>query len=325
MKKQLCFMISVMCFSIYAVDNSTLFNNAYQVGKQNQFNLNLNSNSSFTSYGQANSFESSLSTSANQGNANAKTMYDNTYGDNADPNYLYKSGVNEIQRCQNSNDPRCTTLNKYGDKDTQTQLQAYNTGVSQKYYMNVRPDPADSSCSYITKKVPISSTQPTCISDNKQSGKCYNVITPSFSMRCSSGQSITDRVLRSADPTGRCDYLTVKLSCDGGGNYQVFLGVEDCSHSGYSASATKTFAAQPNAQNTDTLTLRPTWSNNSDGCANNPIDLTYNYICPVTGDCLITFGARCANNPYIYNKTFSYSSLTTKTYNYNFSKGCPNE
>lgn len=324
MKKQLCFMISAICFNIYA-DNATLFNNAYQTGKQNQFNLNLNSNSTFTTYGQANSFESSLANSANTGNANAKTMYNNTYSDNADPNYLYKSGINEIQRCQSSNDPKCTTLNKYGDRDTQTQLQAYQTGVSDKYYISVRADPASSACSYVSKKVPVSSSAYFCTSDIKRGGQCYNSIQPSFSMSCSSSQTIVDRQWRAADPTGRCDYITVKLSCAGTGNYQVFLGVEDCSHSGYSASATKTFPAQPTAQRTDTLTLRPTWSNNSDGCANNPIDLTYSYICPVTGDCVITFGARCANNPYIYNQTFSYSSLTTKTYNYQFNKGCPNE
>lgn len=310
----------LLTIAVYA-DNTDFFNSAYQIGKQNQFNFNLNENSSFDSFGQANKLESNIINGANSGNANAKSMHD---GADKDPNYLYNQGKADIVSCQSKNDPRCTTLNKYGDKDTQTQFQAYNQGISSKYSIITKPDPSDSNCTQIIKKVPIGESTKSCISANKQSGKCNNTITPSFSMRCSSTQVISDTQPRPAEG-GKCDRITVQLSCDGAGNYKVFFGVTDCTHSGYSSSTTKTFPAEPNQQKSDMVMITPKWGIDTDGCSKNPIQLNYNYICPISGDCLITFRAHCANYPSIYDKTFNYSSLTTKKYSYQFNQGCPNE
>jgi hypothetical protein len=153
-------------------DNTDSFNKAYQWGKQNQFNLNLNQDSTINSYGRVNSFESTVANNANSGNAKAQNMYNNTYGNKANPNYLYNEGVQEIAACQDKSDPRCTTLNKYGDKDTQTQLQAYNHGISEKYYISVKPDPAASSCATITRKVPINKTIVSCIASAHTQTNC---------------------------------------------------------------------------------------------------------------------------------------------------------
>ena len=173
--KYLILLLSInACFA----DNSDFFNQAYQTGKQNNFNLNLNQNSTFDSYGQVNHFESSVANNANAGNANAQNMYNNTYADNANPNYLYNEGTKDIADCQTKSDPRCTTLNKYGDKDTQAQLQAYGTGISTKYYLTVRPDPADSSCSFVTHKVAINSQSHQCISSAHTQTACDTSLKP---------------------------------------------------------------------------------------------------------------------------------------------------
>lgn len=176
MKKFLLLISIGICFA----DNTNLFNQAYQSGQQNQFKLNLNQNSNFDSYGQANKFESSVTNGANTGNANSKTMYNNTYGDNADPNYLYKEGTKDIAACQSKSDPRCTTLNKYGDKGTQTQLQAYSQGISSKYYISVKPDPSDSSCSTVTRKVPVNQSTVTCTASAHSQDSCNSNISISL-------------------------------------------------------------------------------------------------------------------------------------------------
>jgi hypothetical protein len=160
-------------------DNNDLFNQAYQNGRQNNFNMNLNSGSNINSYSSVNHFESTVANNANAGTANSRDMYDHVYGGDgvkSDPNYLYNQGAQEISSCQSKTDPRCTTLNKYGDKDTQTQLQAYSQGVSQKYSIKVMPDPTDSSCSKIIRKVPINSTTATCIASTHNQTKCNSII-----------------------------------------------------------------------------------------------------------------------------------------------------
>jgi hypothetical protein len=176
MKYLLLFLSLSSCFA----DNSSLFNQAYQAGKQNQFTLNLNQNSNINSYGQANHFESTVANNANTGNVNAQSMYNNTYGDNANPNYLYNTGIKDIAACQTKSDPRCTTLNKYGDKDTQTQLQAYNQGISTKYYISVKPDQSDSSCSTVTRKVPINQSTVSCIASSHTQTACNSMISISL-------------------------------------------------------------------------------------------------------------------------------------------------
>lgn len=155
-------------------DNQQDFNNAYQIGKQNQFNLNLNQNSNFTTYAAANKIESSISNSAAVGEQGSKDTYTNANNDN---NYLYNKGTQDIADCQNKSDPRCSTLNKYGDRDTQTQLQAYSQGISAKYYISVKPDPADSSCSTVTRKVPINQSNITCTASAHAQNTCHASIS----------------------------------------------------------------------------------------------------------------------------------------------------
>lgn len=167
-----------LSFTCCFADNTAIYNKAYKLGEQHQFNLNLNANSTINSYAIDHKFESTVANNANKGNAPAKNMYDNTYGDNADPNYLYKEGVNEIANCQKAGDPRCTTLNRYGDKDTQTQIQAYTQGVSTKYQITVTPDPSDSQCMISKRKVPINQTIATCVSSLKENAQCQNTINP---------------------------------------------------------------------------------------------------------------------------------------------------
>lgn len=170
--------VLLLCLGVNAsfADNTSLFNQAYQAGQQNKSNLNLNSNSTINSYGQVNKFESTVANNANTGNANSKDMYNNTYGENANPNYLYNEGTKEIAACQSKTDPKCTTLNKYGDKDTQTKLQAYTHGASTRYYLSVKPDPADSSCSKVTRKVPINATSALCVASSHTQSNCNSTI-----------------------------------------------------------------------------------------------------------------------------------------------------
>ena len=164
-------LLNMICYA----DNTQLFNQAIQLGKQNQFQLNLNQNSNITSYGQNNKFESSIAINTNVGTAGASDMYNSQV---KDPNYLYNSGTRAIKDCETKNDPRCTTLNKYGDKDTQRQIQAYTQGFSSKYWISTTPDPADSTCSYIHRKAPINNTIHTCIAGIKQQNQCSNTLVP---------------------------------------------------------------------------------------------------------------------------------------------------
>lgn len=156
--------VSMVCSGSCFADNVNTYNEAMQLGQQNKFNLNLNQNSTLGSYVSPFKFESSIANTAADGNAGARDMYThvNKPDGTSDPNYLYNAGSKEITDCQNKHDPRCTTLNKYGDKDTQTQLQAYSSGISGKYLISVRPDPNDSVCSYIKTRKPINPTSVTC-------------------------------------------------------------------------------------------------------------------------------------------------------------------
>ncbi len=172
--------LGLMATSMAFADNNSLYNDAVQAGKNKQFNLNLNSNSTIDSYGQAESFHSTIANQANAGNANAQGMHNNVYGEDANPNYLYNEGTKEISACQGKDDARCTTLNKYGDRDTQTGLQAYGHGVSTKYYISVKPDPINSACSIVTRKVPINQTNESCISSNNSHTSCNATISISL-------------------------------------------------------------------------------------------------------------------------------------------------
>lgn len=173
--KTIHLLVLLITINISYADNTELFNQAMSIGNQNQFNLNLNQNSSINSYGQQNKFDSSVANNANAGNANAKNMYN---GQQNDPNYLYNNGRQSILDCETKTDPRCTTINKYGDKDTQSQIQAYTQGISTRYLMSVAPDPIDKSCSIVKRKNPINQTTASCISSAKQQNQCNNTITP---------------------------------------------------------------------------------------------------------------------------------------------------
>jgi|LauGreDrversion4_2_1035121.scaffolds.fasta_scaffold03693_10 hypothetical protein len=149
------FLICTILCEIFLVkvgfaDNQQYFDNAYQTGKQNQFNFNLNQNSNFTTYSQANKIESNIYNGASEGEQGSHDMYDNA---SKNDNYLSTKGKQDIANCKSKTDPRCSTLNKYGDKDTQTKLQAYMQGFKQEYYIDIKPDPADSSCSIVTRRV----------------------------------------------------------------------------------------------------------------------------------------------------------------------------
>jgi hypothetical protein len=307
--------------SLTYADNTELFNQAMSIGNQNQFNLNLNQSSSIDSYGKSNKFTDDVANNANAGNANAKNMYN---GASNDQNYLYNNGTQAIRDCLTQADPRCTTLNKYGDKDIQTQNHAYTQGLSPRYLISVTPDPSNQACSTVKRKSPVNQSTANCIAGSKQQVQCFNTITPSFSMRCSSTQAISDRRWRQADPSGRCDYINVRLSCDADGGYIVLLASEDCSHSGYSSTATTTFSPTIQQQS-GVLNLTPTWSGGGDGCGvGGVVNLKFNYFCPINGDCVINFNASCRNLRSIYSNTFNFSSLTTKQYNYQYTKGCVN-
>lgn len=159
-------------------DNQALFNSAMQVGSQNQFNMNLNPNSTIDSYGQQNKLDPSVAANANAGNAPAKEMYSHISGKNLDNNYLYNAGTAAIQDCLKEHDPRCSTLNKYGDKDTQTQYQAYAQGISSKYQMKVMPDPNNSVCSLVTRKEAINSRTEMCIAGMHAQNMCSTTLMP---------------------------------------------------------------------------------------------------------------------------------------------------
>jgi hypothetical protein len=166
---------SLLCFSLFIVhylsyaDNSQLFNEAYQTGKKNQFNLNLNANSTINTYSTSNKLESTYINNANAGTQNSKQDYS---GASNDKNYLYNKATKDLANCVNQNDPRCTTLNKYSDKDTQTTLQAYNHNVAQAYYIHTKADPSDNNCTLITTKQPVNATTKQCIAAAHQSSSC---------------------------------------------------------------------------------------------------------------------------------------------------------
>ncbi len=185
----LCLSIGIgLCYA----DNIDIFNNAMSAGSQHKFSLNLNQNSTIDSYGQAESFLPGVAQGANAGNAVAKDIYN---GQTNDPNYLYNSGTKAIKDCETESDPRCSTLNKYGDKDTQRQIQAYSQGFSTKYLISVSPDPVDSSCSIVKRKSPINPSDRVCTAGSKEQTQCHNVMTPSAS------QYTCD------DSKGECEWL----------------------------------------------------------------------------------------------------------------------
>lgn len=163
--------------SAYA-DNQALFNSAMTAGTQNQVNMNLNQGSTIDSYGQTNKFDPAVAQNANAGNAPAKEMFSHISGNNPDNNYLYNNGTAAIQDCMNKKNPRCTTLNKYGDKDTQTQFQAYAQGISSRYAITIKPDPSNSACSFIMKKEPINAEIQECVSGRNAQNTCNTTLTP---------------------------------------------------------------------------------------------------------------------------------------------------
>ena len=170
------YLIWLFCMTFTYADNADLFNQAMQAGKGRHFNLNLNQNSTIDSYGKTNKFESSVANNANAGNVNSENMYNQS---NVDPNYLYNSGVQAINDCTNKSDPRCSTLNKYGDKDTQTEFQAYKQNIASRFLILVKPDPSDSNCSLVTHKEAINQTIATCTSGIRLQTECSNIISPS--------------------------------------------------------------------------------------------------------------------------------------------------
>ena len=148
----------VVCIECVMADNQDVWNNAYNLGKNNQFNLNLQQNSTIDSYGVSHKFQPSVASQANAGASGAQDTYKAAHDD---PNYLYNHGTAEIQNCKNKQDPRCTTLNKYGDADTQRGIQAYTQGFSERYYISISPDPSDKNCSIIHRKEPTNIKQST--------------------------------------------------------------------------------------------------------------------------------------------------------------------
>ncbi len=156
-------------------DNTQLFNNAMNIGSQHQPSLNLEQNSTISSYGHQHKFDPKVANNANVGNSNAKSIYSSEFNN---PNYLYNNGVQEIKNCEHESDPRCTTINKYGDKGTQTEIQSYAHGIATRYYLAVAPDPEDKSCSIIKRKAPINQNTETCSASTKQYNECNNTIIP---------------------------------------------------------------------------------------------------------------------------------------------------
>lgn len=166
--------ISMPCFA----NNQDLFNQATSIGNKNKFNLNLKQNSTIDSYGQLNKFESTVANNANAGTAGSQDMYNNTTRLDADPNYIFNQGKQEIANCETKSDARCSTINKYADKDTQLKLQEYKQPLSIEYSMTVTPDPTDKSCSIVKRKKPLSTTINTCITATTQSQTvCNNTLT----------------------------------------------------------------------------------------------------------------------------------------------------
>jgi len=157
-------------------DNTQLFNDAVNLGKNNQFQLNLTTDSTFSSYGSSNDLGNDAITGATSGSANAETIYNSASNDT---NYLYNAGKADIANCVGQNDARCSSINKIGDKDTQTVMQSYSQGLSDKYVILTKPDPNNSNCSIITRNVAVNPTAASCITSVKEQNSCSTVITPS--------------------------------------------------------------------------------------------------------------------------------------------------
>jgi len=98
--------LSMPCFA----NNQDLFNKATSIGNKNRFNLNLKQNSTINSYGKANKFESTVASNANAGKAGSQDMYNNASKLDADPNYIFNLGKQEIASCENKSDARCSTI-----------------------------------------------------------------------------------------------------------------------------------------------------------------------------------------------------------------------
>lgn len=213
--------------SFIHADNVSLFNQAQQAGDGHQFKLNLNPNSNITSYGNSNGFESIVANNASAGNANAQNLYGSA---NLDPNYLFNSGTQDIINCETQSDPRCTTINKYLDKGTQATLQAYSQGVSERFYISVKPDSANSSCSMVTRKVPVNPTTITCNSGLNQQATCTSIIVPGLTSYqcdptvggCAQYQSDPDCTQTQPYQPGSC--LGYSYQYNSGGDCHVLTG-----------------------------------------------------------------------------------------------------
>jgi len=181
----LCLMLTVVLLVTTSTeadaDNVDWFNKGMELGNSHKSDLKLNKDSNMSSFGKANDFKDVVAENANLGNTPAKDMYTHVAGDgnkNGDPNYLYNSGTQMINDCEKSKDAKCTTLNKYGDKDTQTQIQAYTQHISSKYLISVSPDPTDKECSIVKRKQAINTTIHTCDAGLNTGQTCLTVITP---------------------------------------------------------------------------------------------------------------------------------------------------
>ena len=186
-------------------DNMDWFNKSAEAAKQHQFSLGLNANSNMDSFTKSNNLSSKIADGANAGTANSENMYT---GQLKNDNYLSASGKQSIKDCENKQDPRCTTLNKYTDKDTQTQLQAYTSGISTRYQMTVAPDPTNKDCAIVKRKKPINETIQTCTSTQEQhttQSQCNNTIMPN---QVTTPQTPADGIVFTPIPNPMCGNVT---------------------------------------------------------------------------------------------------------------------
>ena len=187
-------------------DNMDWFNKGNELAKQHQFNMGLNANSNINSFTKEKYLSTKIADGANTGASDSKNMYG---GQKNDPNYLYNHGKQAIQDCENQQDPRCSTLNKYADKNTQTQLQSYMSGISTRYQMTVAPDPTNKDCAIIKRKKPINETIEICTSTQEQHTthtQCNNIITPN---QVATPQTPADGIVFNPILNAMCDVTNV--------------------------------------------------------------------------------------------------------------------
>jgi hypothetical protein len=100
-------------------------------------------------------------------------------------------------------------MNKYSDKDTTNQYQAYSTGINEKYFIRTRPDPSDTMCTFVITKSPINETTQTCISAPHEHKPCNATIQITISNEA-----------RQCDPTkGECTQYSTNPNCTLTKNY----------------------------------------------------------------------------------------------------------